>query len=104
MSLKVRVTPPEAKIFLDGILLGAGSFDGRVVHSESERVLRVEAEGFQTKEEKLSLSSDLMTSLALEKLEPVAPAGPGSGSFKPGVPRTRHTGRAIDSESPYGTP
>ncbi len=104
VSLKVRVTPPEAKIFLDGILLGAGSFDGRVVHSESERVLRVEAEGFQTKEEKLSLSSDLMTSLALEKLEPVAPAGPGSGSFKPGVPRTRHTGRAIDSESPYGTP
>ncbi len=65
-------------------------------------MLRVEAEGFNSKEEKLSLTSDLMTSFALEKVDTPQAATSTSTTAKPFGPRPRPTtGRGIDSESPY---
>lgn len=104
VSLKVRATPAEAKIYLDGALLGTGSFEGSVPRSTEPRVLRIEADGYQSKEEKLALASDLMTSFALEKLESPKPAASSSATTKPIGPRPRPTGNGIDSESPYRTP
>lgn len=110
VSLKVRATPSDAKIYLDDALLGAGSFDGKVVRSDAPRKLRIEAEGYVRKEESIVLTSDLMTSFALEKTDGGAPATSASASttpgvpYRPGGPRPRPTGRPIDSESPYKTP
>ncbi len=100
VSLKVRASPPEAQIFLDGVLLGTGTFDGEVLRSEALRILRVEADGYNSKVERLTLTSDLMTSFALEKVETAQPATSTSTTGKPFVPRPPPTGR-IDSESPY---
>lgn len=105
ITLKVRATPAEAKIYLDGVLLGAGSFDGKVLRGEGERVLKVEAEGYTAKEERLTLRSDLMTSFALEKAEPTASASATATApttaLRPFTPRPKPTGRGIDDESPY---
>jgi len=111
VSLKVRASPSDAKIYLDNILLGAGSFEGRVPYSDAPRVLRVEAEGHQSKEESLTPTADLVTSFSLDKLDSDGPAASASapsvsGPFKPSGPRPRPTGtgRGIDSESPYKLP
>ncbi len=100
ISLKVRVSPAEAKIFLDGVLLGAGSFEGRLPRSDKERVLRFEADGYESKEETLAPTADLITSLALERAE-AAPPPSATAPPRTGLPRPRPTGRAIDPESPY---
>ncbi len=100
VSLKVRATPADAKILLDGVLLGEGSFDGKVPKSDTPKLLRVEADGYQPKEEKLTVSSDVITSFALEKLEVEASAS-AAPTQRPVGPRPRPTGRGIDSESPY---
>jgi serine/threonine-protein kinase len=112
VTLKVKVTPPDAKIYLDGVLLGAGSFDGKVRRGGEGRVLRIEADGYAPQEEKVALTADLMTSFALLKAEAetpavsasaaVRPTGPGPGG-RP-FPTARPTGRPIDSESPYKNP
>lgn len=106
VTLKVRVSPDDAKIYLDGVLLGTGSYDGKVERSDGVRVLRIEAEGHQTKEERLALTSDLMTNFALEKLDDktATSASATPGTFRPTGPRPRPTGRGIDSDSPYKNP
>ena len=117
VTLKVRVSPAEAKILLDGVLLGGGTYEGKVQRSDSERVLRVEAEGYQAKEEAVSLTSDVMMSLSLEKLEKVDVAIPGASASSPlAAPPSRTSpppsrplppparangGRGIDDVSPY---
>ncbi len=119
VKLKVRVSPPEAKILLDGEPLGSGSYDGMVARNDAERVLRVEAPGYQAKEEKVGLTSDLMMSVSLERLDKVgsvtqessasavppihAPPGGHSGGPPPRPPQTpsRPGGRGIDDVSPY---
>lgn len=108
VTLKVRVSPAEARILLDGVLLGGGSYEGKVQRSDAERVLRVEADGYQAKEEKVSLTSDAMMSFSLEKLEPAAPNPSVAGPLPlppPLPPRTtgpqQTGGRGIDDVSPY---
>ncbi|HTJ85210.1 MAG TPA: serine/threonine-protein kinase [Polyangiaceae bacterium] len=111
VTLKVRTSVPDAKIYLDDVLLGAGSFDGKVPRSDARHVLRVEAEGHEPKEETISLGSDLMTSFALEKVDASASSAAASAKplptppgFPQGRPRPQPTGRGIDSESPYKVP
>jgi serine/threonine protein kinase len=81
VTLKVRASPPEARILLDGTLLGGGNYEGKVQRGDGERILRVEADGYEPKEEKITLGSDLMMSVSLEKH--AGPAGapePSTGS------------------------
>lgn len=112
VTLKVRASPASAKILLDGVLLGAGSYEGKVARSDKPKVLRVEAEGHTPKEEPVSLSSDVVMSFSLDKhVDATTSAAAPSSSAKvgpgPGVrPRTTttatSTGRGIDEDSPYG--
>ena len=111
VTLKVRTSPAGAKILLDGVLLGAGSYEGKVARSETPKVLRVEAEGHTPKEEPVTLASDLIMNVSLDK-DPAASAEPSSSSKPVGPgpgPRPRQTatttstsGRGIDIDSPYG--
>lgn len=105
VSLQVRVSPAEARIFLDGVLLGGGAYEGKVQRGEAERVLRVEAEGHRPKEEKVVLTSDLVMSVALEKIPteaaPSATTPRRTGPLPGQAPPSRTSGRGIDAESPY---
>jgi serine/threonine-protein kinase len=81
VKLVVRVTPAHAKVYLDDALLGAGTFEGKVVRTDAERRVRVEAPHFVTREERVSLTGDLVLTIALEKeAAGIAPPGaPGAG-------------------------
>lgn len=124
VKLVVRVTPSDAKILLDGVLLSAGTFEGKVVKVEGAKRIRVEAPGYLSKEETITLSGDVMMSISLERdakakdKEPqaAAPAGgprpqrpsdpappaatPAPPSQTPLAPGQKPK-RTIDSDSPY---
>jgi len=113
VKLTVRVTPPNATVYLDGAVLGSGTFEGRVVRSDTPKHIRIEAPHYAPKEETITLDGDTMLSFALERDSGAAAA--------PGPPRPRPTGaapeptakpaetatpgqkpkRAIDTENPY---
>ena len=83
VKLTVHVSPASAKIYLDDALLSAGPFEGKVVKSDKERHLRVEAAHYLSKEETVTLGADVMLSFALEKeaagAAPAAPYVPRGG-------------------------
>ncbi len=125
IKLVIRVTPNDAKILLDGVLLSAGSFEGKVVKVDGPKRIRVEATGYLPKEETIALSGDVMMSISLERdakakdKEPQAaapavgprpqrpsdpvtppaatPAPPPQAPLAPG----QKPKRTIDSDSPY---
>ncbi len=125
VKLVIRVTPGDAKILLDGVLLSAGSFEGKVVKVDGAKRVRVEAPGYLAKEETIALSGDVMMSISLERdakakdKEPQAaapavgprpqrpsdpvtppaatPAPPPQAPLAPG----QKPKRTIDSDSPY---
>ena len=96
------------------MLLSAGPFEGKVLRSSKQRVVRVEAEGHTPKQEEIALTSDMVLSFDLQRDEsavatppvprPVKPASPGAGSG-PGAPASPGRGpkprHDIDSDSPY---
>lgn len=69
-SIGVQVTPPEARIYLDGTLLGSGQAHLEFVEP-GEKELRVELEGYETQTRKVSVSPYSFNELAVE-LEPRA--------------------------------
>jgi serine/threonine-protein kinase len=113
VSIRVRVSPPEATILLDGERLGRGSYEGEVQRSEAPRVLRVEAEGYEPKEEKVRLTSNLMMSISLQEIPAAAPSAattppaapvrplPPAAPQRPLPPPRTQGPRGIDAESPY---
>lgn len=123
VKVTIRVSPPDAKIYLDGVLLSAGAFEGKLVKSAAPRKLRAEAPRHVAKEETVTLASDVMVSFALEKeagkdAPPPAPAGPArpkataaAEAQPPPAPAPAQTQtplapgqkpkRKIDSDSPY---
>jgi hypothetical protein len=64
-SLAVSVSPPEARIFLDGTLLAAGQSRLDFVNP-GEHDLRVELEGYGTLERQVSVQPYSLTEMALE--------------------------------------
>ncbi|APR74797.1 serine/threonine protein kinase [Minicystis rosea] len=114
VTLTVRAKPAEARIYLDGVLLSAGPFEGKVLRSSKTRLVRVEAEGHTPKQEEIALTSDVVLSFDLQRDESAAPAptvratkpvspsagsGPGAAATSTGRgPKPRHD---IDSDSPY---
>ncbi|MFT3771379.1 MAG: serine/threonine-protein kinase [Minicystis sp.] len=79
VKLTVRVTPGNAKVYLDDALLGAGPFEGKVVKGDRPRKLRAEAPHHTAKEETVTLTGDVIVSFSLEK-EAAAPAPQPAGA------------------------
>jgi serine/threonine-protein kinase len=80
VKLTVRVSPANAKVYLDDVLLSAGAFEGKVVKSDKVRRVRAEAAHYGSKEETVTLGGDVILAFALEKeAETRAPVGPGPG-------------------------
>lgn len=118
VKLTIRVTPKEAKVYLGGALLSTGPFEGLVAQSTEPTIVRVEAEGYRTKEDRVILTADLVMSLDLlpaedpaqsaarsadkpspNKLPSPAPKPEPEPSQKRPPPR-----RDIDPDSPYKNP
>ncbi|WP_437725135.1 serine/threonine protein kinase [Sorangium sp. So ce861] len=119
VRLVVRVSPAEARLFLDGAPLSRGDYQGQLVKDGREHVVRAEAPGFVAQEERITAKSDLVVKLALER-DPGAPRGkpapiarstpaiapastPAPSATPPPAPPRGgdRPGRAIDLESPY---
>jgi serine/threonine-protein kinase len=107
VKLTVRPRPAEARIYLDGVLLSAGPFEGKVLRSDKPRVVRVEAEQHLPREEQVVLTSDLVLSFDLQRDPAAAPSSPrpvgaaaGQGAGDKGGKGGKRP-RGIDSDSPY---
>jgi hypothetical protein len=118
VKLTIKVSPPNARIFLDDALLSAGPFEGKVVRTDQPKRVRVEAPHHVTKEETISLTGDAMMSFALEREAPGAPPAPLTHGKPPPtaepvatqpptppppapLPPGQKPKRAIDQENPY---
>jgi serine/threonine-protein kinase len=103
VTLTVRGKPADARVYLDGVLLSIGPFEGKVRISAKPRVVRVEAERYVAKEEQVILASDLVVTFDLEKkdarpaTEPGPGPRPGANGGRPAV-KPKHD---IDPDSPY---
>jgi serine/threonine-protein kinase len=97
VTLTVRGRPDEVRIYLDGMLLSAGPFEGKVLRSASPRTLRIEAQGYQPKEQQITLERALVLAFDLAKIEAPKATGAAPRPAGPG-PRGKHD---IDADSPY---
>jgi serine/threonine-protein kinase len=107
ITLTVRTKPAEARIYLDGVLISTGPFQGKVLRSDKKRVVRVEAERYMPKEEEITVGADMVLSFDLEKddratpvktSKPATGAAPGPAANPRGGAKPQHD---IDSDSPY---
>jgi hypothetical protein len=67
VKLTFRASPPEARLFLDGVPLGNNPFSGKFTRGGTAHILRVEAPGFATREEPLTFARDADLDLTLAK-------------------------------------
>jgi len=81
ISLKVLTQPTGAKVYLDGFLLGSAPVETRV--EAGERTVRIEAQGFQTYEQVVTLNQDRNLSIALTPATPAATAPPTTPTTTP---------------------
>ena len=102
ITLTVRPRPAEARVYLDGVLLSTGPFEGKVLRSDKPRIIRVEAEHYLPKQDEIALTGDIVLSFDLEKDDrapaatAVTPSADRGRRGRPGRPK-----RDIDSNSPY---
>ncbi|MGK4007733.1 serine/threonine-protein kinase [Sorangium sp. So ce1036] len=99
INLVVRVSPADARLFLDGAPLSTGAYQGRLARGERAHVLRAEAPGFLAREEKIMASSDLVVSLALE-LAPEAQPGKLTRSAPPPAARPTPVASSLPAVRP----
>jgi eukaryotic-like serine/threonine-protein kinase len=88
VAVRIAATPPEAKLFLDDQPLKGNPYEGKLPRDAGAHVLRVEAPGFQTKVQAVSLAADVAADVELGRT-------PKSAEVRD-VPRTgggRPTGR-----------
>ena len=105
VTLTVRGKPADARIYLDGVLLSVGPFEGKVRISSKIRVVRIEAERYLAREEQVTLAADLVVTFDLEKKDgraisdPAPPSRPATNGAPGGrPPKPKHD---IDPDSPY---
>jgi serine/threonine-protein kinase len=119
VKVSLHVRPSDAKIYLDDVLLSAGSFDGKLVRSDNARNLRIEADGYLPRKETVTFGAALVMSVDLERDPNAAPTATAAAQASPkggggrraaappkepkddapsGRPKPKHD---IDADSPY---
>ena len=81
VKLTFRASPPESKLFLDGMPLQTNPFSGEFPKTTATHVLRAEAPGYTTRAEPFSFARDASLDMALPKLDP--PPAPAVASAAP---------------------
>jgi serine/threonine-protein kinase len=101
VELRVKVSPPGARIFIDGAPVGASPFQAKRSRDGRTHVIRVEAPGYDAKSEELVFDKDAYLALELRRSTQVAPPRPAAPAPAP-VPRTPAAQKpGIDVDSPY---
>ncbi|WP_437781327.1 serine/threonine-protein kinase [Sorangium sp. So ce1097] len=102
IQLVVRVSPVDAKLFVDGAPVSIGAYEGRLSRDGRVHVVRAEAPGFLALEEKITASSDLHLSLVLESEPRAQPARPAP--IARSAPAIAGAARPALSAAPSGAP
>jgi hypothetical protein len=105
VTLRVSAAPREAQIFLDDRPLGSNPFTGALPADDADHRLRIEAPGYLTRIEPLTLRGPRELTVTLQQdHEPPAPQA-SAGPAKPERPvlgsRWR---RRLDDANPYASP
>jgi serine/threonine-protein kinase len=119
VEITINVTPPEAKLFLDGKPLAQNPFVGKFARDEGTHIIRAEAPGHATKTRDITFEKDRSFDITLEHqnaqgaplAEPkdvptartkvmVVPQPEQSDDMKTGG--SKKTTRTIDQTNPYG--
>ena len=103
ITLRVRVDPPDAKIYLDDALIGAGAFEGALPKDGTTRSIRAESPSY-TSRARSSRSTPTRPFISLERAaKPGSAARPAQTPTRaddtPSTPKKPR--RDIDSDSPY---
>jgi serine/threonine-protein kinase len=107
VEIAVSANPPEAKIYLDDKPVPGNPYKGKVAKDGLTHKLRVEANGYTTRTDELTLQRDLSVDVVLVKANgddkskhtapgPVAPP-PEDPMSRPGVKKQR----PLDTSNPY---
>jgi serine/threonine-protein kinase len=109
VEISVTAAPPEAKLFLDDKPLAGNPFKGKLPKDGASHQLRIEAAGYTTRTETLSLERDRSVDVALAKdasadkavkhTGPVAPPPPPTDDL--GRPAGKKPQRTLDTANPY---
>jgi eukaryotic-like serine/threonine-protein kinase len=83
IEVKIKVTPKEAKLSLDGEELEGNPFGGTFTRDSSEHELKAEAPGYETLTRRLSFERDVELELGLEKRSDAKRAGGGVAPSSP---------------------
>jgi serine/threonine-protein kinase len=89
VSLDIHVNPPGARVFLDDVLLSAGSFEGKVRKSDELHRIRAEKESFAPMEETATFDRDQRVAFSLERMPHPTPRSVADG------PRPRSRAQAL---------
>jgi hypothetical protein len=89
--LRVEVSPPTARVFLDDALLSEGPYEGPLPRGEKAYRLRVEAEGFEGRVDVISAEADVRRTITLLPRETPPPVAEprAAGAPKPRAPTPR---------------
>jgi eukaryotic-like serine/threonine-protein kinase len=105
VALNVRVSPPEARIFLDGAPLDSNPFAGVFPADGALHQIKIQAPGYMTRNQTIKLDQDTILELSLVAAEPVtevagaAPARKGQWPQTMGAPGKAR--RSLDVKNPY---
>jgi serine/threonine-protein kinase len=105
IALRVRASPPEARIFLDGVALDGNPFAGVIPADAAPHELRIEAPHHVSRRQELSLDQDSTLEIVLpadvEAPPPRATPPPVRPPRAPAPARGEHGKRSLDGANPY---
>lgn len=100
VDVRIAVTPPEARLTLDGSELPSNPYTGTLPRSDARHVLRAEASGYLATEVNLALDKNVNVKLGLVR----APEGTGHTRRPPkGVPAPKASASAAPPTMPQCT-
>jgi serine/threonine protein kinase len=108
IDFTIRAAPPESRIFVDGKPLASNPAIGKRPRDGAMHLLRIEAPGYEPREESLAFDRSVLISIELRPSAPSLELGnnPGNRFNRNGrrlpTPTPRpHSSKALDSENPY---
>jgi hypothetical protein len=115
VHLSVQGIPAEAKVMVDGKLVGTGPYEGKLPRGPASHKLRIEADGYAPIEEEIGALADAVLKLRMEKSKEPRKLGPAlakaSATAAPSAAPPKQGGhdlgdpkppvREIDQSDPY---
>jgi hypothetical protein len=112
VTLSIKASPPEAHVFLDGQPLPSNPFRGQRARDPGIHQLTIDAPGYISRVQDLTLDKDVMLELVLQRAE-LTPAidasaksgastGAGGRPSNDARPEKKSKKQTLDGTNPYG--